>query len=145
MNNDLAELPNTRQNNQALGKIAKALEKSPNIWQTTKQLKKSPNTRQNYHIEGKITQKLAKLPSTNFFFYFDFFILINSNIGSSALVLVAGAADREMSIGANLLMFNTANLKYKMHSFKNQSTFLIKDFLINYYHGDNFRISKLDN
>jgi len=36
MNNELAELPNTRQNNQALGKIAKALEKSPNIWQTTK-------------------------------------------------------------------------------------------------------------
>ena len=145
MNNELAELPNTRQNNQALGKIAKALEKSPNIWQTTKQLKKLPNTWQNHHIEGKITKKLAKLPGTNFFFYFDFFILINSNIGSSALVLVAGAADGEMSIGANLLMFNTANLKYEMHSFKNQSTFLIKDFFINYYHGDNFRISMIDN
>merc|ERR1719221_1766609 len=70
MKSELAELPNTRQNNQALGKIAKALKKSPNTWQ-------------NHHIEGKITKKLAKLPSTNFFFYFDFFILINSNIGSS--------------------------------------------------------------
>jgi len=53
---------------------------------------------------------LAKLPCTNFFFYFNFFILVNCNIGGSALVLVTGAADREMSIGANLLMFNTANL-----------------------------------
>jgi len=53
---------------------------------------------------------LAKLPSANFFFYFDFFILVNCNISGSALVLVAGAADGVMSISANLLMFNTANL-----------------------------------
>jgi len=53
---------------------------------------------------------LTKLPSANFFFYFDFFIFVNCNIGGSALVLVAGAADGEMSISANLFMFNTANL-----------------------------------